>query len=127
MAAIHQERGLRQDDPSSSLLCNFALEGLLYHIIQDSSIIGYAPLIPGFQERNEIYNSPETLKVLAYADDVCVLLQSFNDFNRVQTHLSNYDYVSNARLNMIKIEALSLNGRPQPEWAHFLEQHQIIK
>ncbi|ORE04553.1 hypothetical protein BCV72DRAFT_251174 [Rhizopus microsporus var. microsporus] len=84
-------------DPLSLLLFNFALQGLLHHITQDSSIIG-----------NEIYSSPEALRALAYADDVCVLLQSFNNLDRVQIHLSNYGPHDNSSSELLRYLGLSL-------------------
>ncbi|KAG1577135.1 hypothetical protein G6F47_013218 [Rhizopus delemar] len=63
---------------------------------------------------------PSPLKVLAYADDVCVLLQSTDDYCRLRHHLDRYGSVSNAKVNIHKTEAFSLDGHSYPEWIAFL-------
>jgi hypothetical protein len=74
---------------------------------------------------SQIIAAPPSLKVLAYADDVCVFVLSFSDFHRLQHHLSTYGNVSNARLNMHKTEAISLNRQHKPLWINFLADQNI--
>jgi hypothetical protein len=62
---------------------------------------------------------------LAYADDVCVFLSNFTDFESLQFHLHAYGRVSNAKINIDKTEAIFLNGRSTDEWINFLALHNI--
>jgi hypothetical protein len=119
---INQYRGLRQGDPLSPLLFNLALEPLLRHIIQDNSFLGFS-----FASLSSNIYPPPALKVLAYADDVCVFLSSPEDFVRVQYHLHIYGQVFNAKVNLSKTEAFFLNGYASPSWQQMLLQHQIAK
>ncbi|KAG1445361.1 hypothetical protein G6F55_011991 [Rhizopus delemar] len=107
---VDQRRDLRQGDPLSPLLFNIALEPFLRHILQDS-------FFQGFQFQS----------VLAYADDVCVLLQSTDDYCRLRHHLDRYGSVSNAKVNIHNTEAFSLDGRSYPEWVTFLATQGISK
>ncbi|KAG1045508.1 hypothetical protein G6F43_011259 [Rhizopus delemar] len=119
---INQYRGLRQGDPLLPLLFNLVLEPFLQHITQYNSFLGFpfAPLSSNIPP-------PPALKVLAYADDVCVFLSSPEDFVRVQYHLHIYGQVSNAKVNLSKTEAIFLNGYASPSWQQMLLQHQIVK
>ncbi|KAG1040161.1 hypothetical protein G6F43_012343 [Rhizopus delemar] len=72
-------------------------------------------------------NPPPALKVLAYADDVCVFLSSPADFLRLQHHLQTYDQVFNAKVNLSKTEAIFLSGKNSNQWQQILAQHQILK
>ncbi|KAG1135747.1 hypothetical protein G6F37_012566 [Rhizopus arrhizus] len=121
---VQQQRGLRQGDPLSPLLFNLALEPFLRHVIQDSSFTGFVPTASDDLPPDCV---PSTLKVLAYADDVCVLLHSFEDYHRLQHHLDRYGLVSNAKVNIHKTEAFSLDGRPYPEWVEFFSTQGITK
>ncbi|KAG1546908.1 hypothetical protein G6F46_010348 [Rhizopus delemar] len=117
---VDQGRVLRQGDPLSPLLFNPVLEPFLRHILQDASIVGFS-----FSPLSQDLPHPATLKVLAYADDVCVFLSSRADFLRLQHHLNSYGQVSNAKVNLSKTEAIFLNGRTSPHWQQVLTQYQI--
>ncbi|KAG1016492.1 hypothetical protein G6F26_012483 [Rhizopus arrhizus] len=117
---IDQRRGLRQGDPLSPLLFNIALESFLRHILQDSSFQGFRFQFVSNSATTTSNTMPPPLKVLAYADDVCVLLHSTDDYCRLRHHLDRYGSVSNAKVNIHKTEAFSLDGRSYPEWIAFL-------
>ncbi|KAG1029226.1 hypothetical protein G6F43_014018 [Rhizopus delemar] len=117
---VDQRRGLRQGDPLSPLLFNIALEPFLRHILQDSSFQGFQFQSVSNSDTTTSNIVPSPLKVLAYADDVCVLLQSTGDYCRLRHHLDRYGSVSNAKINIHKTEAFSLDGRSYPEWIAFL-------
>ncbi|KAG1081966.1 hypothetical protein G6F42_022742 [Rhizopus arrhizus] len=107
---ITQSRGLRQGDPSRGSAVA-------------SSVQSRARTISKISDPNP---SP-ALKVLAYADDVCVFLSSPTDFLRLQHHLQTYGQVSNAKVNLSKTEAIFLNGKSSNQWQQLLTQHQILK
>ncbi|KAG1544709.1 hypothetical protein G6F49_011006 [Rhizopus delemar] len=100
---VTQSRSLRQGDPLSPLLFNLALGPFLRHVLQDTSLFGFL-----FLQLPADPNPPPALKILAYADDVCVFLSSPADFLRLQHHLQTYGQISNAKQQI-------------------LAQHQILK
>ncbi|KAG1117144.1 hypothetical protein G6F40_003152 [Rhizopus arrhizus] len=124
---IDQRRGLRQGDPLSPFLFNIALEPFLRHILQDSSFQGFRFQFVSNSATTTSNTMPPPLKVLAYADDVCVLLHSTDDYCRLRHHLDRYGSVSNAKVNIHKTEAFSLDGRSYPEWIAFLAVQGISK
>jgi hypothetical protein len=54
---------------------------------------------------------PSILKILCYADDTLVFIQSITDLNRLQLHIHTYCEASNAKINFDKVQALSLSGK----------------
>lgn len=123
-SAIKQDCGHRQGDPLLPTLFNIALEPLLRYILHDRHMEGYS-----FVRREESQNMDilPALKVLAYADDVCVFIPSFSNFYRLQHHLSMYSNAFNARLSIHKTEAISLCRQLQQEWIDFLSGQQITQ
>lgn len=64
-------------------------------------------------------------KILAYADDTLVYLNTRQDFQLLQQAITTYMQASNALLNYNKTIAISLSGKPQPIWQQFLANNQI--
>ncbi|KAG2200124.1 hypothetical protein INT46_000206 [Mucor plumbeus] len=104
-------------DPLSPLLFDIALESFLLSIIQD-------PQFQGFQVQDALLSPPAgsptivspQLKCLAYADDVCILMQDSADLTRLKHHMRRYAAVSNAKFNEDKSEGFSLNGSLSLAW-----------
>ncbi|KAG1149858.1 hypothetical protein G6F37_011330 [Rhizopus arrhizus] len=124
---IDQRRGLRRGNPLSPLFFNIAVEPFLRHILQDSSFQGFQFQVVSNSATTTSNIMPPPLKVLAYADDVCILLHSTDDYCRLRHHLDRYGSVSNAKVNIHKTEAFSLDGRSYPEWIAFLAAQGISK
>ncbi|KAG1281989.1 hypothetical protein G6F66_011268 [Rhizopus arrhizus] len=124
---VDQRHGLRQGDPLSSLLFNIALEPFLRHTLQDSSFQGFQFQVVSNSDTTTSNIMPPPLKILVYVDDVCVLLYSTDDYCRLHHHLDRYGSVSNAKVNIHKTEAFSLDGRSYPEWIVFLAVQGISK
>jgi hypothetical protein len=129
---FHQSRGLRQGDPLSPLLFNLALEPLLRMMIQHSGISGIPwPKQLALEKRHidyrndEIYE-PEPLKVLAYADDIVVFLQSPQEWEILLAVYSKYSQASNARMNIQKTALLSLSGHQHVEWINLARTKEIV-
>jgi len=128
-STVDQQRGLRQGDPLSPLLFNFALDPFLRHLLEDPLFVGFK--IPSETSSNySSVSSPTPLapvRFLAYADDVCVFLSSTQDYRLLHSHLESYSKVSNAKVNIDKTEAIFLNGRTSSDWVSTLNAAGINK
>ena len=115
-------RGLKQGDPISCILYNFALEPLLRSILADDRVQGYS-----FHRRYPAQSPPTPpIKLLSYADDTLLLLRDVNDLHHVANHLHNYSQASNAQINFHKTRAISLSGRAiDDHWMPALQQFDI--
>ncbi|ORE14072.1 hypothetical protein BCV71DRAFT_188028, partial [Rhizopus microsporus] len=51
-----------------------------------------------------------SLKVLAYADNVYILLFSRTDFFQIQDYLDSYKRATHDKVNLSKMETIFLNG-----------------
>ncbi|KAG0743193.1 hypothetical protein G6F57_009077 [Rhizopus arrhizus] len=52
------------------------------------------------------------VKILAYADEIYVILDNASDYHRLHCHLNWYSRVSNAKFNQENTEAFALSGLP---------------
>ncbi|GAA5816549.1 hypothetical protein MFLAVUS_010079 [Mucor flavus] len=66
-----------------------------------------------------------TVKLLAYADDVGLLLKDSQDFYIAQSHMQRDTSVSNAKFNVDKTESFSLNGKQDTSWQSVLANNNI--
>lgn len=107
-SSIAQRRGLKQGDPLSPILFNLAFEPLLRLIQQDQQIHGFS--LPSSPESSLSLPAPTPVKLMAYADDIVVFLNSPTELSALQRCLSIYSSASNALVNFHKTEAISLSG-----------------
>jgi hypothetical protein len=56
------------------------------------------------------------LSVLAYADDIALILRDPKEWHASSVTYNIYSSVSNAKHNVSKTEAISLNKAPQRDW-----------
>lgn len=115
-------RGMRQGDPISPLLFNIIFDPFLRAIHNHPDIQGFDfEHIAHTHSLSHIALDRQVpvavpVKVLAYADDTLVFLNSLDEFHQLQQLVSTYAAVSNASLNYHKTQALSLSGALHTSW-----------
>ena len=88
-------RGIRQGCP---------LSGLLYALSIEPLLVSLHCRLTGFS----LSQLERPIKVLAYADDMCVFVQDINDVNIVRYCLFLFEKTSSAKVNWNKTSALWL-------------------
>ena len=113
---FRQARGLRQGDPLSQLLFNLTIEPLIRSIIKEPAIRGIAPFGASYASPSANARPTYRVKIMAYADDLAIMLQKPADWDVLMGIYDKYALASNARLNVHKTELISLSGNPHPAW-----------
>lgn len=68
----------------------------------------------------------QAIEILAYADDICVMLEKPTLYAFVKEKLDLYSSISNAKFNQQdKTEAFSFNGKEDETWKEFLEADHV--
>ena len=97
---VRLERGVRQGDPLSPLLCVLCVEVL-------ASLIRRSPAIEGFLLSGA---SGRQARVRLYADDMTVLLRDLPSLASLLDCINFYEKGSGAKLNRSKSEAMWLGA-----------------
>ena len=90
---IAVNRGLKQGCPLSAALYVVAISPLLTKIKNDSRLKG-----------TDLYGN--SIRVMAYADDVTVMLNNQKEWDIIREHFNEYEQVSGAKLNDSKTECI---------------------
>ncbi|CDH54787.1 hypothetical protein RO3G_11686 [Lichtheimia corymbifera JMRC:FSU:9682] len=121
---VSQLRGLRQGDPISPLF-NIAFEPFIRTLISDPFLLGSPLTNPNTNKKwnqrihfrtNLSSSHVPPFKVLAYADDLLVFLQSPTEWHILLKHLKTYNLASNSKINLNKTVVFPLSGEPNPSW-----------
>ncbi|KAG1575735.1 hypothetical protein G6F47_013438 [Rhizopus delemar] len=107
--SIQQLRGLRQGDSISPILFNLAIEPFLLSILHNEIIDGYCLKARRFNSDLQL-TAPRPVKLLAYADDILIFINSKEEFLELQERLKVYNGASNSQINYSKSVAFSLAG-----------------
>ena len=105
------ERGVRQGCPVSPMLFVIAVELLSISVRQDNKIHGI-----------KFPNSPQTIKILQYADDTTLFAKNLIDFREILAKIKDFSNFSGLRLNENKSKAMILSKtRPRPRTVDNIE------
>lgn len=127
--AVSQKRGLRQGDSISPLLFNFAIEPFLQSILAHQDISGYS-LQHGhttFTKGLNYITPNRSVKLLAYADDVLLYINSVSEFHALQDCLKTYNKASNSLINYNKSVAFPLSGSALTSYKGVRLQNYIVR
>ncbi|KAG1577598.1 hypothetical protein G6F48_012568 [Rhizopus delemar] len=107
--SIQQLRGLRQGDSISPILFNLAIEPFLLSILHNEIIDGYC--LKARRSNSDLQlTAPRPVKLLAYADDILIFINSKEEFLELQERLKVYNGASNSQVNYSKSVAFPLAG-----------------
>ncbi|KAG0745559.1 hypothetical protein G6F16_011470 [Rhizopus arrhizus] len=123
-------RSLRQGDPIRPILFNLALELLIRAINDSQRIQGFLPpSLSLLTIRDPLYgpSSLQSVKVLAYANDLLIFLRNAADLAEAQRLTELYNQASNAKMNFDKTVGFSISGIPHPHWLPALATYGITK
>ncbi|KAG2208409.1 hypothetical protein INT45_007702, partial [Circinella minor] len=87
----------------------------LIHQLQGYRIPSSIPSVAG----------PPAANILAYANDAFVFLQDYQDLRRCLSHFDTYTTASNAKVNLLKTQAISLSSMESPNWLSILAEFDI--
>ncbi|KAG0864261.1 hypothetical protein G6F16_011161 [Rhizopus arrhizus] len=105
--SIQRLRGLHQGDSISPILFNLAIEPFLLSILNNEIIDGYC-LKARISNSDLQLTAPRPVKLLAYADDILIFINSKEEFLELQECLKVYNGASNSQVNYSKSVAFPL-------------------
>ncbi|KAG1051534.1 hypothetical protein G6F43_006259 [Rhizopus delemar] len=108
--SIQQLRGLHQGDSISSILFNLAIEPFLLSILHNEIIDGYCLKARRLNSDLQL-TAPRSVKLLTYAGDILIFINSKEEFLELQERLKVYNGASNSQVNYSKSVVFPLASR----------------
>jgi hypothetical protein len=99
--SIQQFHGLRQRDSISPILFKLAIKSFLLSIVNNAIISGYC--LEARRPNSDLQlTASRSVKLLTYADNVLVFINSKKEFLELQERLKLYNDASNSQVNYSK-------------------------
>lgn len=118
---LYRSMDFVRSDPIFPRLFNIAVNPFLCALSANTAIQDHQFSSRGLSSAST-RDTFKPIKVLAYADDTLVLLNSTSDMSALLQTITLYERSFNAKLNHSKTQAFSLSGTLSTTWTNFLQQ-----